>query len=71
MENWTKIQMSSSYGMKITYDFDHADTNIDEMFDGIKTCLMGLGYYEHTIYRVMKKLVEEYEEEHECKKEEC
>lgn len=70
MENLKdKVIMESSYGIRVTVEFNE-DTCIDEMLDGVKTCLLGLGYHPQSIYKGMKEIVEEYEDEN-CKSPSC
>lgn len=62
MSNKT-IFSGESYGLKITYEFDHADLKITEAFDAMMNILIGMTYSHEQIKSCIINLAEEYKKE--------
>lgn len=56
-----KIMMQCN-DIKVTWEKPNDDVTIDEVIQGITTCLLGLTWYEKTIMDGYKEAVDEYNE---------
>ena len=56
-----KIQMTN-YDTTVTWEVDHDDVGIDEVLQGVISCLRGLTWLEDTIFKGFKEATEDYDE---------
>lgn len=49
-----------SYGVKITYEFDHSDIDVQEAFDAMMNILIGLTYTHEQIKDLIINLAQQY-----------
>ena len=64
-KDWNKptIITAQQYGVKVSVELDHSDTDIDELFDAFQTLVVGLGYHESAWKGWIMERAAEYEEE--------
>lgn len=63
--DWNKptIITAQQYGVKVSVELDHSDTDIDELFDAFQTLVVGLGYHESAWKGWIVERAAEYQEE--------
>ncbi len=64
-KDWNKptIITAQQYGVKVSVELDHSDTDIDELFDAFQTLVVGLGYHESAWKGWIVERAAEYQEE--------
>ena len=67
--DWNKptIITAQQYGVKVSVELDHSDTDIDELFDAFQTLVVGLGYHESAWKGWIVERAAEYQEEEDAK----
>ena len=67
--DWNKptIITAQQYGVKVSVELDHSDTDIDELFDAFQTLVVGLGYHESAWKGWIVERAAEYQEEEDSK----
>lgn len=67
--NKPTIITGQQYGIKVSVELDHSDTNIDELFDAFQTLVIGLGYHESAWKQwIIDRAADYYEEDNESAK---
>ena len=67
--NKPTIITGQQYGIKVSVELDHSDTDIDELFDAFQTLVVGLGYHESAWKQwIIDRASEYYEEDNESAK---
>ena len=61
--NKPTIITAQQYGIKVSVEIDHSDTDIDELFDAFQTLVVGLGYHESAWKQWIIDRADEYNEE--------
>lgn len=61
--NKPTIITGQQYGIKVSVELDHSDTDIDELFDAFQTLVVGLGYHESAWKQWVIDRADEYNEE--------
>ena len=61
--NKPTIITGQQYGIKVSVELDHSDTDIDELFDAFQTLVVGLGYHESAWKQWIIDRADEYNEE--------
>ena len=57
------IITAQQYGIKVSVEIDHSDTDIDELFDAFQTICVGLGYHESAWKQWIIDRADEYNED--------
>ena len=56
----SKITMSS-YNTTMSWEINHDDVTINDMIEGVVSCLLGLTFHKDTIIKGMKNYIKEYD----------
>ncbi len=59
-KNKPTILTAQHYDKKITVEFDHSDTDIDEVMDAVETLIIGMGFHPNALKRWVEDRAEEY-----------
>ena len=57
-KNITRITVEN-YDYKTSWEVPYSDLNLDEIFNGFISCLVGVTYHQDQVLRAMKEYVEE------------
>ncbi len=60
--NKPTIIMGQQYGIKVSVELDHSDTDIDQLFDAFETICVGLGYHADSWKKWIIDRADEYRE---------
>ena len=61
-KKFTRLSVESSYGSKISYEFDYEDTSMEELLDAFFTLMIGETWHPKTIIESMAEFAEEKKE---------
>lgn len=61
--NKPTILTAQHYDKKITVEFDHSDTDLDEVMDAVETLIIGMGFHSDSLKRWIVDRAEEYNDE--------
>ncbi len=60
--NKPTIITGQQYGIKVSVELEHSDTDIDELFDAFETICVGLGYHTDSWKKWIIDRADEYRE---------
>jgi len=63
VKNKPTILTAQHYDKKITVEFDHSDTDINEVMDAVETLIIGMGFHSDALKRWVVDRAEEYNDE--------
>jgi hypothetical protein len=61
--NKPTIITGEQYGIKVSVELDHSDTELDELMDAFETIAIGLGYHKDSLKNWILERASEYQEE--------